>query len=187
MTFDVSLFKIIYGLSGKWWPLDWLGVFLANYLPYLMVLFTIFILFKEKVWRKKIYFFCLSALSVILARGIITEIIRFFHFRMRPFLALHVQPLIEKSDTAGSFPSGHAAAFFALGLAIFYFLRDSNGEINPKWGWWLLGAAAAISIARVFVGVHWPTDILAGALIGLGSAFLIKKILPPIKNEENGL
>lgn len=179
MTFDTPLFKIINSLAGKWWPLDWLGIFLASYLGYFLVLAAIFILIKEKEWRWRIYFFSLGALSVILARGILTEIIRFFYYRPRPFLVLQIQPLINH-DLEGSFPSGHAAAFFALALAVFYFVGQRQDYFNKKWGWWFLAVAALMGLARIFVGVHWPLDVLIGAFIGLGSAFLIERILPKI-------
>lgn len=166
---DNSLFNFIYSLAGKWWPLDWLGIFFASYLGYFLILFATLILFKEKNRRRQIYAFSLTALSIILARGIIAEIIRFFNYRSRPFLVLDVQPLIDHSQS-GSFPSGHAAAFFALALAVFYF--------NRKWGCWIFVLSLFMGLARIFVGVHWPSDILAGVLIGLASVLIIKKILP---------
>lgn len=104
------------------------------------------------------------------------EIIRFFYERQRPFLVLGFQPLADHIQS-GSFPSGHAAFFFALALTVFYF--------NKLWGWRFLAMAMVISLARIFVGVHWPSDILAGAIIGLGSAFLIKQILPREIQEIN--
>ncbi|MDP3015198.1 MAG: phosphatase PAP2 family protein [bacterium] len=166
---NTSFFNFINGLSGKWWPLDWLGIFLANYSGYFLAVTAIILLIKIKDQRQRIYFFSLAILSVILARGIITEIIRFFYYQPRPFLVLEIQPLIAHTST-GSFPSGHAAAFFALALAVFYF--------NRKWGWWILTLSLFMGLARIFVGVHWPLDILVGAGIGLISAFLIKKLLP---------
>jgi len=166
---DTSFFNFIYGASEKWWLLDWLGIFFAEYAKYLIILAAIFIFFKQADWRRRIYFFALASLSVILARGIITEIIRFFYYRPRPFVALEIRSLIEHSVTA-SFPSGHGAIYFALALAILYF--------NKKWGWRCLILALLIGLARIFVGVHWPLDIVAGSIVGLGSAFLIKKILP---------
>ncbi len=179
MNFDVYFFQIIHNLANKWWLFDWFGIFLAEYLPYFIALFVLFLLAKEKDWRQRIYFFALAGLSVILARGIITEIIRFFYYRPRPFLALQFQSLLGNFDIAGSFPSGHAAAYFALALAVFYF----SAQGGKKWGWRFLIAAILIGIARIFVGVHWPSDVLIGAIIGLGSAFLIKKILPAPKSE----
>jgi len=172
MTIDQVIFRAINGLAHKHWLLDWLGIFLASYLNYFLILIAVFLLIKEKNWRQRIYFFCLTGLSVILARGVFTEIIRFFYYRPRPFLALQFQSLLGNSDVAGSFPSGHATAYFALALAVFY--------INRKLGWWFLGAAFLVGLGRIFVGVHWPLDILAGAVIGLGSAFLVRKFLPKI-------
>ncbi len=170
MNLDNFIFQIIHSLADRWWLFNWLGIFLAEYLPYLMVVFAIFILIGEKNWRQRVYFFALAGLSVILSRGIITEIIRFFYYRPRPFLVLQIQSLLGNSDIAGSFPSGHATAYFALALAVFYF--------DKKWGWRFLIAAILMGIARIFVGVHWPSDILVGALIGLATAFIIKSILP---------
>lgn len=175
---DNSLFNLIYSFAGKWWPLDWLGIFLANYLGYFLVLAIIILLIsakggpasggKIKDQKQRVYFFSLAILSVILARGIITEIIRFFYYQPRPFLILEIQPLIAHAPT-GSFPSGHATAFFALALVVFYF--------NRKWGCWIFALSLFMGLARIFTGVHWPSDILAGALIGLGSVLIIKKIL----------
>lgn len=43
---------------------------------------------------------------------------------------------------------------------------------GPPWGWPLLALAAAISYSRVYVGVHWPTDVAAGILFGVFSGWL---------------
>jgi undecaprenyl-diphosphatase len=169
MDINLTLFKFIHDLSGKFWLFDWIGIFLAEYLGYILVLIAAIFLIKEKSWRQRIYFFSLSALSVILARGVITEIIRFFYPQDRPFMALQFQPLISH-EVSFSFPSGHATAYFALALAVFY--------INRKWGWRFLATALIMGLARIYVGIHWPLDILVGALIGLGSAFLVKNVLP---------
>lgn len=165
---DFSLFQFINNLSGKWWLFDWLDIFFASYLGYLLVFVFLVLLLKEKNWRQRIYFFSLASLSVILSRGLITEIVRFFYPRQRPFLTLGIEPLINHVN-GNSFPSGHAAAFFALALAVFY--------LNKKWGWRFLVAVLLMGLARIFVGVHWPSDILAGAVIGLISVIIIKNLL----------
>ncbi len=186
---DVSIFNFINGFAGKWWVFDWLGVFFAEYLGYLMILIAIFILLKQRDWRDRVYFFALSGLSVILARGLVTEIVRFFYYRPRPFLALQIHPLISHTPT-GSFPSGHATAYFALAMAIFYFLKQErwnsagNSLSKSNLGWWVLAFAFLICLARVFAGVHWPTDVFFGGLIGVASAFFVNKLLPKPKNKE---
>ena len=169
MNYEFLIFNFINGFAEKWWPLDWLGIFLANYSGYFLAATAIILLIRIKNKKQRIHFFSLTILSVILARGIITEIIRFFYYQPRPFLILEIQPLIAHAPT-GSLPSGHAAAFFALALAVFYF--------NRKWGCWIFTLSLFMGLARIFAGVHWPLDILAGALIGLGSVFIVKKILP---------
>ncbi len=165
---DLYLFNIVNGLARKHWLVDYSGVFLAEYLGYFLVLGVVFLLIAEKDWRRRIYFFSLAAISVILARGIIVEAVRFFYDRPRPFEALGIEPLILNNG-APSFPSGHAAFFFALALAVFF--------MNKKRGYWFFVGALLIGIGRVFIGIHWPLDILAGAAVGLISAFTVKKIL----------
>jgi undecaprenyl-diphosphatase len=109
------------------------------------------------------------SLSVILSRGMITEIIRFFYSRERPFSEIGFSPLIG-ADAFDSFPSGHAAAFFALATAVFF--------LNRRAGKWFFALSALIALARVFCGVHWPLDVLAGAIIGVLSALLARKFVP---------
>lgn len=177
---DVLIFQFINNFSSKWWPLDWLGIFLGYYAPYFLILLAIYFLFKEKNRVRRIYFFSLASLSMILARGIITEVVKFFYKRPLPFESLPIQALISK-EPDGSFPSDHAAIFFALFLALYYFNKQNNWSLKPVW--WSLGIISVMGIARIFAGVHWPTDILAGAAIGLLSAFIIKILLPKSPSE----
>lgn len=169
-SFDIFLFNLINKFSHKLWLADNLGIFLADYFGYLLVLAAAIVIFKEKNWKDKIYFASFVALSLIVARGIIAEAIKFFVSRPRPFSVLNIQPLSQYDgyDSGMSFPSGHASFFFALAAAIFYF--------DKKWGIRFFAAALIMGIARIFVGVHWPLDILVGAIIGVGSAFLVSLI-----------
>ena len=107
-----------------------------------------------------------------------TEIIRFFYNRPRPFEVLENVVKLTDHTTGSSFPSGHAAVIF--GLAGFLFLH------NRKIGLWFLAAAVLIGIARVAVGVHYPSDILGGLTVGLVSAWIVgvcTSILAKYKNK----
>ena len=68
-----------------------------------------------------------------------------------------------------SFPSGHTGAAFAFfGVPLF---------ANRKRGWWWLLAAAAISWSRIYLNVHYLSDVVTGAFVGLLTAFLVWKHL----------
>jgi undecaprenyl-diphosphatase len=162
--FNQFLFRLIFGLSHRSFLVDYIGAFLAQYLPYLLVLGFLVLVFSERGWRKRLFLFFEAALAVILSRGILTETIRFVYPHPRPFDALDgVVALIKESGS--SFPSGHATFLFALGMIIFYF--------NRRWGIWFLVFAGINGLARIFAGVHWPLDVFEGALVGLLSGLLI--------------
>ena len=177
MSIDVSLFHLINGPAGKFWLLDWVGTFLASPFAYILGVVFLYLLIKEKNWKKRIYFFSLAALSTILSRGIITETIRFIYARPRPFAALSFTPLLSQ-ETGGSFPSGHATFFFALAMTVFYMVKDSPEIFHKNWTWWFLGGTILMTIARIYAGVHWPSDILGGALIGILCAASVRRFLP---------
>ena len=170
---DQKIFSLINGLSHKNAILDVIGIFFAQYLAYLMVLAALFLILKERDWKRRVYHFSLASLSVILSRGIITEIIRFFYHNPRPYMALNFKPLLS-GEISFSFPSGHMAAYFALALAVFY--------INKKAGQWFLGIVVLMGIARIFVGVHWPSDILGGIVVAVLSFYAVKYFLPRSEN-----
>ena len=78
--------------------------------------------------------------------------------QVRPFQSHQVHQLIPH-DPGVSLPSDHATAAFALAFGVFAFL-------SRRWGIVLGVAAIAIGLSRVWVGVHYPGDILAAAVIG---------------------
>lgn len=175
---EVAIFQFLNGFAGRSDILDSAAVFFATYLPYLMVIAAIFFILKRGDNRQKVFTFVSTALTLILSRGLITEIIRFVYNRPRPFEVLGGPPLFIP-DTHSSFPSGHAAFFFALALTLFYF--------DKKWGWWFLGLALLNGLARIFAGVHWPSDILGGLAVALVSYLittqLLKRYQPAVPDE----
>jgi len=162
------IFEYIFGFAYRSAFLDAVAVFAAVALAYFLVLAALAAIVRSSSsWRHRLFSFAETALAVLLSRGLITEAFRFFYVHPRPFDALGIKALIPESGN--SFPSGHATLLFALGMSVFY--------VNRKWGTWLLALAAVNAIARVFVGVHWPFDVLGGAIIGILSAWAIHKLL----------
>lgn len=166
---DQKIFSAIHNVVGKSRILDFLGIFFADYLGYFLIAAAISLVwFSFSGWKKRFYYYSFLILAVILSRGILTELIRMFYQRPRPFSFLNFQPLIN-STNAGSFPSGHAAFYFALASCVFL--------VNKKWGQYFLIAAVLIGLARVFAGAHWPSDIVAGTVIGVLSVWAVGRLL----------
>jgi undecaprenyl-diphosphatase len=173
ISLDINIFNRVNSLAGQWNWLDVVGIFLAKYLVYLLVVLTIFILWKK--WKVIFQAF----LAAILAKFGIVDFIRWFWPQARPFVENNVNLLIDKVNHS-AFPSGHAAFTFAISTVIFLYAKKVY-PVSSRRLWYGAGigffiASFLISISRVFVGVHWPSDILAGALIGIFSGWLIVKI-----------
>lgn len=168
---DYLIFQKLNSFVGRWPLLDSFAVFCAEYLGYVLV-FILFIFFlKDSKKYKPILI--KSLLAAIFSRFIVTEIIRFFWERPRPFVENSVNLLLEHSASP-SFPSGHAAFFFGFSAMVYFH--------DKKTGIMFLIASFFVSIFRVYGGIHWPSDILAGALIGIISAYFINKIFSKIKS-----
>jgi membrane-associated phospholipid phosphatase len=114
------------------------------------------------------------ALSAALALALVTAIVSAIKEavdRTRPALSdPTVQTVVTTPDTP-SFPSGHTATAFACAVAI--------GAICPRLRWPLIGLAALVGSSRVYLGVHYGLDVLAGAAlgtaVGLASAWAMKR------------
>jgi len=167
------VFQQINNLALKDLYLDEVAIFCAQYLGYILV--GVLFVFLLKDFRKYCRVAAEALVSVILARLVIVEIVRFIWPQSRPFVANQVNLLLPHVPSA-SFPSGHAAFFFALSTLIYF--------SNKKAGILLLSASFLIGISRIFCGLHWPTDILGGALVGIFSALVIKKISRGLTPED---
>ena len=152
---DASIFNLINQFALKWFWLDVLAIFLAEYFGYVL-LFSL-LLFLVRGFRKYFKMIIEAIISAILARFVIVELIRWIWQRPRPFVENNVNLLL--THNASAFPSGHAAFFFAISTIIYLY--------NKKAGIFFFIASFLICLARVFAGIHWPSDILAGIVIGV--------------------
>ena len=92
--------------------------------------------------------------------------------RPRPYLAMENLQILVAHETSFSFPSGHTASSFAVAYA----LTRAFG----RRGAWAYLPAATISASRLYVGVHYPSDIICGAVLGTVAAAVACKILTKI-------
>lgn len=168
---DLKLFTILNDLVGLSNFLDWLIIFLADYLAYLIVAgLVIWLLVSKSDVKIRLQMGVVGFVGALVARFGVAEIIRFFYHRPRPFVYHSVDRLLLESSY--SFPSGHTIFFFALAAAVYHY--------NRKTGNWFFVGAVLIGVSRIIAGVHYPSDILAGAVLGVLTSYICIKCLKPI-------
>lgn len=163
-----QFFFWINDFAGQNKVLDWIFIFMAEYLIYIIIILFL-VYFGRQIWRdKKIELKELIVYSsASLVAWIITEIIKFFIDVERPFLFFNIETLMKNNNILASFPSGHTTLAFAFATSIYVY--------NKKIGRWILILAGLVALGRVLVGVHYPLDILVGAVIGIAVPIIISK------------
>ena len=158
LFFDKGITRVVIGL--RFHLLDefmvWVSSPLTTILLFLIV--TVFLL-REKKKRQWV----LPLWIIISITWVVTGIVKIIIGRTRPFEALAL-PLVNGanylfSSWNSSFPSMHAAGAFALVPII--------NKLFPKVRWFWISIAAIISFSRLYLGVHYLSDILIGATIGI--------------------
>lgn len=134
------------------------------------ILMSVALVFVKKYRRVAISMGIALVLSVIFTNLIIKNLVA----RERPFaLDPTLLPLLVKQPTDWSFPSGHSSASFAAAVAFF-----CN---KKKLGIPCLILAGLIAVSRLYLSVHFPTDVIAGTLLGicygLGGYFITAKLI----------
>jgi undecaprenyl-diphosphatase len=95
--------------------------------------------------------------------------------RARPYEVIPQADPLLRWELASAMPSGHAAASAAAAVIVGYLL-------GGRWAWAIALLAVAVCFARVYIGVHYPSDVLAGAAVGAGvglvAVALVRRLQP---------
>lgn len=175
MSADETVFLWINGLGGRLPFLDKLIASLAN--DYFMIVGFCLVLLA--LWfgyrgRRSSTINQTGVICAAISLGLSqlgVYLVNLVYVRPRPFFSLPVHLLFYR-PTDPSFPSNSAAILFGIAAAIFLW--------NRRVGIWLILLAALHGLSRVYVGIHYPTDILAGAAIGtviaVGVTLAVRKL-----------
>ena len=165
MKWEFAILQAMQGMRNGW--LDALMVFVTRLGDGGMLWIGLGLFF---LCRKKTRLMELSLLVSLLAGHLVGNcFLKPLAARPRP---CHVMPGVElliRAPGSYSFPSGHTMSSFEGAFSIFLFQK--------KWGLWAMVMAALIACSRMYLFVHFPTDVLAGLVLGLIHAWLIYKLV----------
>lgn len=161
--FNVAAFLAVNQYAGQSRFFDTLVIGVAEWMPYFFIMVLILLWFSKNVERKKSS--VIAGCSVLLGL-LINHVVSWFYFHPRPFMqGLGTNLVSHAPDT--SFPSDHTTFLFCI--AMFLLLHSSTRKLG--------GVLCLLSVlgglARIYVGVHFPLDVLGAAVVGGVSAFLM--------------
>ena len=154
---EIDILDWIHGTFGCI-PMDWLSLAFeyAFKTCIIWVILGILLLRRPNTRMFGLVLLCSLALEIIFVYSF-----KYGFMRNRPFQDYAVDTLITSFQTS-SFPSGHTAQLFCVATVFAVFRRDLLPEI--------LLLAFLVALTRMYIYAHYPSDVLAGALIGIGCA-----------------
>lgn len=179
--FEASIiFWIQENIRAPWMDSVWLFITHLGDEGILWIVMGIILLF----WKKTRPIGFTVLISLLFDFLIINVALKDLVSRPRPFVVNEaIQPLITDVSPYRSFPSGHSGGSFSAMFALYRW-------VPKKLGIPALVLAAFVALSRLYVGVHHPTDILTGCVIGFLCAFLAYKIVKngqeKLKEKQNG-
>jgi undecaprenyl-diphosphatase len=181
LQWDKDTFIYLNSLGNEKYDFFWSMVTdISTWIP-LFILFFIVIYLKYP--RREAFFVTLTVIALTFFITTATDLTKEFVGRLRPNNDTEINTLIRilKTPITYSFFSGHAASSFSVTTLVVLFLNK-----RFRWCWFFYIWPLLFALSRIYVGVHYPVDIMVGALVGLLSAFLfyvmyIRFIVPYLK------
>jgi undecaprenyl-diphosphatase len=171
---DKSLFLAINSLNAEW--LNPLMVFFSGqtiWLPFLVLI--CWFAYKQLDLRTFILFCLFLILAVIASDVSSSYILKNVVQRLRPCRLDEIKPILnnfgQKCGGRYGFVSSHAANSFCLLIFSFLTLNLKSWKFHILWA-----LAIVVSYSRIYLGVHYPGDIIGGILVGAGWSFIMAKL-----------
>jgi membrane-associated phospholipid phosphatase len=161
---DLVLFRSINAFAGHHPWLDGAMVACAKYAP---VLYAALLLGCWATWRPRLQrTAALAGAAALLALGVGQIVGRLFP-RLRPYEVMTTTVLVPHAPDT-SFPSDHAILAFAVTVVL--------AAASRRLGGWLAAFSMVVLFSRVYVGVHYPSDVLGGAALGSLVAWIVTRL-----------
>ncbi|MFB0828152.1 undecaprenyl-diphosphatase [Brevibacillus laterosporus] len=164
---NIDVFRAINDVGKQYAVLNPGVVFIAEYMVYFLGLGLLVYWFTRNHRNRMMV---IQAMITFIIAEILGKLAGLFYSHYQPFAVLQdVNQLVEHAID-NSFPSDHSILFFSI-CASFWLMRKKEG-----WLWLVL--AVFVGLSRVWVGVHYPVDVITGALLGIVSALFVYWAVP---------
>jgi undecaprenyl-diphosphatase len=163
---------LFYSINGAWTTpvLDWLLPTLSragNVGAIWLALLGIIAVFGKRTGRSV----ALAGLFALVVGHVASDILKVLTVRPRPLASLPEVRLLVAEPSSYAFPSGHATSAFSAATSVVLATKRCLKRV-PLSGWGMFVLAAAMSYSRVYVGVHFPADVVAGAGLGIACGWI---------------
>ncbi|MDO9211447.1 MAG: phosphatase PAP2 family protein [Deltaproteobacteria bacterium] len=157
-SWDITLFRLING-QGHNYFLDWFMPFMTNLnnFTFVLVAMGFWILWRER--KAGVIFLVFIGLTLAITDPFSSRLLKDWLGRVRPCHVLEEVRLLTDCNTSYSFPSSHAVNIFAAA----FFLSQPLKKLSPLF----FGIAGIVGYSRIYIGIHYPLDVIGGAAIGL--------------------
>lgn len=171
---DKELFLFLNGLGNPNWDGFWM--FATNKLTSIPVYFVLLVLAYKQLGLRKTLVVLLTVAILILVTDQLANFFKYGVQRLRPCYDQDVSTIMRlvKNSCGGRFGyfSAHAANSFAVASFFTFLLKSKFRYISLLLFFW----ASIVAYSRVYIGVHFPLDVLTGAVIGSGMSWLFAKL-----------
>ena len=175
-TLDRQLFLFLNGMHADWLdPVMWWISSIVLWIP--LFLFIIYYSWKKGSWQLAVSILLGLAICILLSDRISVELFKEVFQRYRPTHHTEIGDLVhtvvkpngeEYRGGLYSFVSSHATNFMSIAMFVFLSLK----QFSKKW-WWLFPIAILVAYSRIYLGVHYPADIICGGILGAIIGYLV--------------